>query len=80
MTQGIKTSEFWSHVAISTGAFASVVGTVFDKAFVSNHPALAAGVSVAGILAMALSQASYAISRGIAKQGQPVVPTAPPVG
>lgn len=79
MIRGIKTSEFWSHVAISTGALAATLGTVFDKTFVSNHPALAAAISVAGIVCMGLSQAAYAISRGLTKQSQVTTVTAPQV-
>lgn len=76
VTPGWKTTEFWSHVAISAAALAATLGTVFDKAFVASHPALSAGVTIASIVLAGLSQAAYSISRGIAKSGGETPPVA----
>ena len=74
-----KRSEFWTHMsAVLTGLTATGY-SVFDSAFVNAHPTFAAALSVMGLLLAAISQAAYAISRGLDKSTPvPVVETPSP--
>ena len=66
---GYKTTEFWTNIAVLTSGAATTLATVFDQNFISHHIALSTALAAAGVLLMAVSQASYSISRGLAKQG-----------
>ena len=66
---GYKTTEFWTNIAVLTSGAATTLATVFDQNFVNHHVALSTALAAAGVLLMAVSQAAYSISRGLAKQG-----------
>ncbi len=46
------------------------IGTIFDKAFVAAHPALAAGLAVGSFVLAAVSQAAYTIGSAMKAQAQ----------
>lgn len=70
-TKGIRTSEFWSHLAVVVGGIGTTVTALFDKGFLTDHPVLAAGVAGVGIFSAAIATLAYNISRGLAKQNPP---------
>ena len=70
---GYKTTEFWTNIAVLTSGAATTLATVFDQNFVNHHVALSTALAAAGVLLMAISQAAYSISRGLAKQGSGTV-------
>jgi hypothetical protein len=67
MTPGIKTSEFWTHLALLLATGATFIGTAFDHAFLTNHPVLAAVVGGAAMVVAGASQIAYTIGRSIVK-------------
>ena len=73
MTKGIKTSEFWTTIAMFLGTGATVAGTVFDKSFLANHPVFSAVVAGVALVIAGASQIAYTIGRSLVKSAQPTV-------
>jgi len=67
ITPGIKTSEFYVTILGVLTAVSAVIDTLSKDAFVSSHPALATGITTAGIVVSALLAGCYVIGRSLVK-------------
>lgn len=67
MKPAIKSSAFWTHIAVTLSGLAATSGSVFDKSFINAHPLVAAAVSVSGLALAGLSQVAYIIGNAIIK-------------